>query len=825
MKNIFTSALFAIVATAFWMTPGLTLGTTFIVQKSEAQASVPDFTSGDKPDSNIHDWNLGPTGARGWIFGKGRETTLSRQIYITKLAPGSPAAQVLRTGDVILGIGEKKFESDARIAYGKAIGEAEAAGGRLNLLVWRSGKEKTLTVRIQKLGAYSDTAPYNCRKSKKIFEQGCEAIVNPSGERLVKNPITRSCNAMVLLASGNKKYLPFIQKEIKWASKYKIPDSAGFQSWFYGYVNMFLCEYVMATGDKSVLPSIRRLAVDSARGQSSAGTWGHRFANPETKVCLGYGAMNSPGLTMTMSLQMATEVGVRDPEVKQAIEKAHRYFKFYTGKGTLPYGDHQPGVIVHDDNGKSSMAAVMFDLLGDKEGTEFFAKMATASNGLSKDIGHTGNFFAFTWALPGVSRGGPNATGAWFKNGGWRYDLARRWDGSFLYQGEPGVPKNKDHKYANWDSTGAYLLNYAVGAKSLRIGGSKPSVSKELTPEEAAEVTADGADWGPATKDSAYAERSTQHLLEGLSSWSPVVRERSAKHLKKRGNKEVLTYVMRLLKRGELHEKLGACRALEAMGRSSVPAIPLLAKTLKDDELWLRVQAGRALAATGPKALATAPELLKVVADVDESDPRQTTQRYVSYLLFGSRPVYAGAFNGMLSKSLEGVDPDLVYEAVQVVLKNPESTARGSLESVYKTLSFEEIAPLLPAIRESVLKPATSGVMFSGPARTTGIKLFAKHRIAEGMEMCIEVMEPTLWGKGSRIKGCLKVLESYGGHAKSQIKALEEMEQYLLGENPNSGSAKDIRESINRIKQASNGAPLRKMPQSGKKKKRRRAAG
>ena len=87
--------------------------------------------------------------------------------------------------------------------------------------------------------------------------------------------------------------------------------------------------------------------------------------------------------------------------------------------------------------------------------------------------------------------------------------------------------------------------------------------------------------------------------------------------------------------------------------------------------------------------------------------------------------------------------------------------------------------------------------------------------------MCIEVMEPTLWGKGSRIKGCLKVLESYGGHAKSQIKALEEMEQYLLGENPNSGSAKDIRASINRIKQAPNGAPLQEMPQAGSKKRLR----
>lgn len=811
-KNIVTAALLLIAVCVFCPSPSHAFD-----GKNEGLPN-PDFTSGDKPDLNYHDWNLGPTGARGWIFGDGRATTKSRQIFITALADGSPAAKVLKLGDVIVGIGDKKFNSDARIAYARAIGEAEASSGKLEILVWRGGKEKTLTVRLQKLGAYTDTAPYDCRKSKKIFEQGCDAIVNQPrsqrtgerGKRVVSNPITRSCNGMALLASGNKKYLPFIKKEIQWASNYRIPDNGGFHSWFYGYVNMFLCEYVMATGDKSVLPSIRRLAVDSARGQSAVGTWGHKFANPETGICLGYGAMNSPTLTMTMSLQMATEVGVKDKVVKEAIAKSHKYFQFYTGKGTLPYGDHQPGLSVHDDNGKSAMAAVMFDLLSDKEGTEFFTKMAAASSGLAKDIGHTGNFLGFVWVLPGASRGGPNLTGAWMKEAGWRFDLARRWDGSFVYQGEPGTGK-KDHKFANWDSTGSYLLNYAVAKKSLRICGGKPSVIKELSAQDAASVVAAGEDWSPDSRAAAYAKRSTKELMEGLSSWSPVVRARSAKQLKGKANRKVLADVMRLLKKGDLEAKLGACSALESMGPASAPAIPLLAKTLKAEELWLRVQAGRALAAIGPKALEAAPELLKVVAEVDDSDPRQTTQRYVSYLLFGGQRAYAGAFKGMLSRSLKGTDPKLVYDAVRVVLENPESTARGSLESVYQNLTYEQIKPLLPAIRKSVIEPAKSGVMFSGQARTTGIKLFAKHRIEEGMELCIAVMEPNMWGKGQRIKGCLQVLESYGGHAKSQIPALEKVAEFLSRDNPNDKHAAGIRDSIQRIKKAPNGKPLRKM--------------
>ena len=73
------------------------------------------------------------------------------------------------------------------------------------------------------------------------------------------------------------------------------------------------------------------------------------------------------------------------------------------------------------------MAAVLFDLLGDKKGTEFFAKMSTASHGSERDEGHTGNFFNLTWAMPGVSRCGPHATGAWMEEfGAWYFDLNRQ---------------------------------------------------------------------------------------------------------------------------------------------------------------------------------------------------------------------------------------------------------------------------------------------------------------------------------------------------------------------------------------------------------------
>ena len=39
------------------------------------QQAIPDFTKGDQP-GEAHDWTLGPTGARGWIYSATTERTL-----------------------------------------------------------------------------------------------------------------------------------------------------------------------------------------------------------------------------------------------------------------------------------------------------------------------------------------------------------------------------------------------------------------------------------------------------------------------------------------------------------------------------------------------------------------------------------------------------------------------------------------------------------------------------------------------------------------------------------------------------------------------------
>ena len=72
------------------------------------------------------EYYLGPTGAKGWMVVNERfMTDDARQILVTDVREGSSADGVLEVGDVILGVGDARFDSDARKRFGRAIDEAE----------------------------------------------------------------------------------------------------------------------------------------------------------------------------------------------------------------------------------------------------------------------------------------------------------------------------------------------------------------------------------------------------------------------------------------------------------------------------------------------------------------------------------------------------------------------------------------------------------------------------------------------------------------------------------------------------------------------------
>ncbi|MCU0797200.1 MAG: DUF6288 domain-containing protein [Akkermansiaceae bacterium] len=761
-------------------------------------APPPDFTKGDAlPQNAPHDWNLGATGLRGWMHTHRFVTYDARQIYVTAVDPGSPAEGLFQVGDVILGVGGSPFSQDPRTEFGMALTAAEsvAGGGRLALTRWRAGKADEVTLQLKVLGDYGPTAPFDCPKSKEILRQGSKVLaesVRQSAER--QNPIVRSLNAMALLAIGDPAHADLIKREAAWAAAF---TTDGYHTWYYGYVMMFLSEYVIATDDVSALPGLRRMALEAAQGQSDVGSWGHRFARDDGRL-FGYGMMNSPGIPLTISLVLAKTAGVKDPEIDRAIRKSCDLLRFYVGKGAIPYGDHPAWTQTHEDNGKCGMGAVLFHLLGDKEAATYFSRMAVASHGAERDGGHTGNFFNLLWSMPGVALSGPQATGTWMQGfGSWYFDLARRPDGSFVHLGPP-EPKNDS--YHDWDCTGLYLLAYAMPLRKIHLTGKTQGTVAPLDPAAAKSIFADGKGWDDKNRNGFYDSLTDRELLDRLSSWSPIVRERAAAALSRRPQPPMAD-ILKLLDSSGTQTLYGACHALALLGSRSSAAVDPLIALLSHDDYWMRVQAAQALAGIGRDAVKAAPKMLELMTTGDpEKDPRNMQQRYLSFALFDRG-------RGLLGQSLDGIDRDALYRAVRAGLRNQDGHARGTMISVFDKLSFEELRPLFPAIAEAVRTPAPSGEMFADEIRLGGCRLLAKHRVKEGMELCVRyTREQNPWSSQNRTPEIMKLLLSYGAHAQAWIPELEEIAHYFEKEEPDfpadlmAMKAKCVRDTIAAIR-------------------------
>ena len=733
----------------------------------DKELAIPDFTKGDLvPTAAKHDWNLGPTGLRGWIFCDKLVTTDARQIAITVVDHGSPADGLIAVGDVLLGTNHKRFSYDPRTELGKAITEAEtdAGGGKLKLTRWRAGNIEEVILTLPVMGSFSATAPYDCPKSKRILSQGLKSLaarMMQSDYSETEDAIPRSLNALALLAGGDIEHLPLIKREAVWASKFSARD---FRTWYYGYVMIFLAEYTKTTGDESFLPGLRRLALEAASGQSAVGSWGHTFALPDGRL-QGYGMMNSPGLPLTIGMVLARDAGVNDTEVANAIQLSARLLRFYTGKGAVPYGDHPAWTETHEDNGKCGMAAVLFNRLGEVNSADFFTRMAVASHGGERDCGHTGNYFNMLWSLPAIAQAGPNATGAWMQEfGAWYHDLARRWDGTFTHQGPP----EPDHdSYHGWDATGAYLLAYALPLKKTVLTGSKTNQVTSLDAEQSHSLLADGRGWDNKDRTSAYNRFDDKELLARLGSWSPIVRERAAAAIARRKEPPV-SAIVELLDSANIHARIGACDALKDLRGRAAKAVPQLRMALQHDDLWLRVRAAQALAVMGKPALPALPDMLEIISrGASPNDPRGMEQRFVASAIFSK----------MLTNtsSLEGVDREQLRNAIAQGLQNQDGQARSEISGVYRRLSYEDLQPLLPAIFEAIVTPAPSGEMFADGVRLNGLKVLASHHIEEGMQACADyIRTQNPWASEHRTPEILEVLALYGAHARQVVPHLRE---------------------------------------------------
>ena len=729
----------------------------------EVQAKDPalmenlDFTKGDVlPKGASHDWTLGPIGARGWAIvsarGAAGSTLKSRQVLITQVDGKGPSADFLKRGDVILGVNGKPFTKDARVTFAKALSPAE--GSTLNLTRFRDGKTEEIAIPLPALPPFSATAPYDCPKSAAILAAGCEVLAKHG---LNKVDIPTDINALALLASGDSKYAKIVEKYAHDVVKNPPTEKNYLPVWQYSFANIFLSEYYLATGDRKVLPEIRRLTGGLVAGQGPLGTWGHSFVNDKTDRLNGYGAVNAVGVPAAISLVLARECGVEFTGLDESIELSTSFFRRHVGLGAIPYGDGPPNLeFGHDDNGKNSAAAIFFNLLGDSSAADYYTRTALAAFNYDREQGHTGNFFNILWSLPAISLAGPDATGAWLEEFGWYYDLARDPKYRFLYQGYPRERKGSAH--SGWYCPGAYLLHYALPMKKIRLTGSKPS---SVAPFNAKKIQ-ESLDAGHFQANKAPDDG----LRLALSFWSPYVRDQARRELRKRK----LDLPGADLNSEDPLARVGALRVSKDFDAD--------VKLLTDPDMRVRIAALETLASQGKKK-AIGP-IFEHLADTPDESPVFT--QAIGNTFF---PLTISAKNsGELLAAPKDRKKALI--AIERLINDEDSLVASRVAMGLLALPKEEVKPLLPLIHKRAMEPPVGNVMFANKLQTTCAEVLTKYQLKEGLETSVALLTNGSWGRQSRLPAAARLVIKYKGHAKSYLPELKES----LKTFPNPGDAK-----------------------------------
>lgn len=794
------------------------------------EAALPTPTDWQEPiiSNRPVEWTLGPTGASITLISKPAEDPNNEQyaLRVKTIEKGTPADGVLKTGDIILGVVSPKPGANIKVypvdppqtvmrkQYAAAFTQAQTEEGRgeLVLNVSRDGKTMPVTLKLKVWGGFSDTSPYDCPKTQALIDAACADILqrgffNEKGDE--NGGIPSLLDALGLLATGQAKYLPAVREYAHAIGDPNVKlDIENSSTWFWSYKLLFLTEYFLATSDEYVLPAIDEYATKIALGQSGVGTWSHGMAKPSENGGRfyghpsSYGAMNQCSLTCAIGLVLAQKCGITNDTVNAAVKRSIDFYRWYIHHGGIPYGDHEP-TMDYNNNGKDGQTAVFFNLIGDKEGTRFFSKMALS--GYPKmESGHTGHFFNSLWSTLGASQGGPKAIQSFAENTRWLTEFERGANGGSQYQQSPY--KNGEHlKYirgldsgnrVGWSTTGVRLLHNCLPRQKLFITGRGGSCIEQFD-DEAIASTQLAANFDPK-------QYRVPQLLALLSHWSPVLRMQVAQELSER-DQNVVEELLAMLDSPDPTTRYGACVGLQFAGRQSPEAVDKLLKVVRDSDdftmryfaamafrisrvhvpgRWEQVKNGLVTLESKNEKITHA--LLKLASQYEpDKDPQQRLQNLIAATLFykGSVQPYTGYLpNG---EGLEKVDRDVLIPAVKQLLKNPNAYARGSTSRIYDNLTEDDLKKLWGDIYYATKYEAPSGTMAGGVPREYGVKLMAKRRVKEGIDVTIEwAFGQPGWGLEQRLKPGVEALLLYGQHVSPLLPQIHDIvEAHATGVN------------------------------------------
>jgi len=735
------------------------------LRNGEGNTLTFDMRMPHDPDGQYH---FGPTG----FFGK----IAKDHLVVDAVVKGSPSDGKLEVGDHITAVYGKPIKDDVFALFTEAVDKAEsaAAGGKLELTILRPASVSTnepvnmpvhaqqVTLQLEVLGSYSETAPIECPKTDAIITKTADGIVSRGSAP--KGGYGRIGTSLIaLLATGEKKYIDHVGKVLHssdWAKPdVELPITGGSVSWHRAYRLITMCEYFLLTGDDYVLPSIRTHANTVARGQDAAGLWNHQASSPDANFgqlhgrLYGYGAINQTSIALWIGLILSEECGVKDPEVRMAVDKTYKLYSYWIGRGKLPYGNHGAGEDFFTNNGTSGSVAVGFGLLGDKQGASFFSRMSAAA-GREILTGHTGPWFNIMWSGIGANVGGPELLKAHSRQVHWLRTVTRTWDNRFHHMEAWGC----NPKDFGLGSSGSTLLNLAAGRRKIRITGRGMDESIWLGREEAEAMVAAG--------NIDYAALSIDELVELLGHPLPPVRTRASEMLAIK-DAQIEERVLKLLSEGTRDQRIGALKAIGALKIAAEDELMAIVKDTKDD-LWIRQLVLRQMVLLDG-ADKYAPVLLAMLAGDKDYDVQGRFDEDLGQALV------------RITKSdpyAAGLDKGLFYKAVGKLLDHKRQEARSAGMSLLKKIPLEDLHLIADKMIYVIKDTDRTYVSYHGDGhRQDGLDILYGLNIDESLDLTLNTINEKV-GRGWRARNRKAFMKTWGGEAKRVIPRITE----VLGE-------------------------------------------
>jgi Family of unknown function (DUF6288) len=349
------------------------------------------------PDAEVPGWfyNLGITGMRAELVADAPKSLVIRHVFAK-----TPASGVVLVGDHIIGVNKQLFREAHRNGYGEeffgAIGPIQEfaialeaaqspsaqAPGKLPLTLLRDGNEVAVVLDVgTSYGSFGTGYPAQCAKSERIVTELLDYLEKNQGANgSFGNPVHDTFAPLALLASGNPRYLPAVERCVRHLStSTKAVDEGAklsLPNWTYMGAAIVLSEYYLATREAWVLPELQEIHDFIAAGQyldmaqinpkskeshpgsfpkgprDSYGGWGH---NPGFE---GYGPIAMITAQGALGYAMMSRCGIAIDRAKH--DAAYDFLKRGSGSnGYVWYGD---GVGGRDDGwadmGRTGAAAI-----------------------------------------------------------------------------------------------------------------------------------------------------------------------------------------------------------------------------------------------------------------------------------------------------------------------------------------------------------------------------------------------------------------------------------------------------------------------------------